>query len=90
MTHAKKTQCAPEANEATALPAPAKSPPKFAVVITLLKREEGATLAERVEATGWQPHITRAMPTGLRKKRHAIERRKRNEVTCYHLPFGDA
>jgi hypothetical protein len=38
-----------------------------------------------VEATGWLPHTTRAALTGLRKKGHAVDRRKRNDVTCYHL-----
>ena len=55
-----------------------------------MQRNEGATLTELVEATGWQPHTTRAMLTGLRNKGHVIERRKRDDVTCYHLPLGDA
>ena len=29
-------------------------------LITLLKRERGASLAEMVEATDWQPHTVRA------------------------------
>jgi DNA-binding IclR family transcriptional regulator len=55
-----------------------------------VKREQGATLPELIEATGWQPHTTRAMLTGLRKKGHAIERRKREDVSCYHLPAAEA
>jgi hypothetical protein len=62
--------------------APAK---KIDTVVALLKRADGATLAEMVEATGWLPHTTRAALTGLRKKGHAVDRRKRNDVTCYHL-----
>jgi DNA-binding IclR family transcriptional regulator len=63
-----------------------KGTTKSAFVLALLQREQGATLAEIVGATDWQPHSTRAMLTGLRRKGHAIERRKRGDVTCYHLP----
>jgi DNA-binding MarR family transcriptional regulator len=42
----------------------------------LLQREEGATLGELIDATGWLPHTTRAALTGLRKKGHAIEKTK--------------
>ena len=55
-----------------------------------MQRDQGATVAELTQATGWQAHTARAMLTGLRKKGHAIERRKRDDVTCYHLPLGDA
>ncbi len=65
-------------------PAPAR-PTKAAAVLALLRRDEGATLAELVEATGWLPHTTRAALTGLRKKGHAIQRDKRGNASCYHL-----
>lgn len=58
---------------------------KIGKVIALLRRDEGATLHEMVEATGWQPHTTRAALTGLKKKGHAIGRDKRDEVTCYRI-----
>jgi DNA-binding transcriptional regulator PaaX len=48
----------------------------------------GATLAELIEGTGWQPHSARAALTGLRKKGHLIERRKRGDLTYYHLPVA--
>lgn len=63
---------------------------KSATVLALLRREEGSTLAELVDATSWQSHTARAMLTGLRKKGHAIERRKRGDLTCYHLPRAEA
>jgi DNA-binding IclR family transcriptional regulator len=63
---------------------------KSATVLDLLRREQGSTLAELVDATAWQPHTARAMLTGLRKKGHAIERRKRGDLTCYHLPSAEA
>lgn len=58
---------------------------KSAAVIALLQREEGATLAEMVEATGWLPHTTRAALTGLKKKGHVIDKSKRGDTTCYRI-----
>ena len=70
------------------IPAAAPSPrpaSKSASVVALLQREQGATLAEMVEATGWLPHTTRAALTGLRKKGHVTEKSKRGDVTCYRI-----
>lgn len=61
---------------------------KASQVLAMLQRQEGATLDELVAATGWLPHTTRAALTGLRKKGHSIDRRRRGEVTCYHLAAG--
>ena len=69
-------------------PAPAR-PNKTSLILDLLRREEGATLAEMVEATGWLPHTTRAALTGLRKKGHVLDKTKRDDVTCYRIA-GDA
>ena len=35
----------------------------------MLKRAQGATLNEIVEATGWQPHTARGAMSGALKKR---------------------
>lgn len=64
---------------------PARAPSKIAQVLALLRRSEGATLAELVEATGWLPHTTRAALTGLRKKGHVLAKDKRGEATCYRI-----
>lgn len=61
---------------------------KIGKVQSLLRRDEGATLDEMVAATGWLPHTTRAALTGLRKKGHAIEKDKRDGVTCYRIMEG--
>ena len=45
---------------------------KSAAVLALLRRKEGATLDQLVEATGWLPHTARAALTGLKRKGHAI------------------
>lgn len=58
---------------------------KASLVVELLSRTGGATLAELVAATGWLPHTTRAALTGLRHKGHAIERGKRDTATCYRI-----
>ena len=58
---------------------------KTALMIDLLRRDNGATLDELTGATSWLPHTTRAALTGLRKRGYAIEKRKRGEVSCYHL-----
>jgi len=42
----------------------AKPQTKQALLLAMLKREEGATLAQLVEATSWLPHTTRAALTG--------------------------
>ncbi|WP_244858192.1 DUF3489 domain-containing protein [Sphingopyxis granuli] len=62
-----------------------RGPSKIAAVITLLEREQGATLAQMVEATGWLPHTTRAALTGLKKKGHTVTKDKRDDVTCYRI-----
>ena len=54
-------------------------------MLELLGRDEGATLAELITATGWLPHTTRAALTGLRKKGHVLARSKRDDTTCYRL-----
>jgi hypothetical protein len=41
-------------------------PNKKALVLTLLSRDEGATLAELIAATGWLPHTTRAALSRIR------------------------
>jgi hypothetical protein len=45
---------------------------KQAAVLALLRRPEGATVAQVVEATGWAPHTVRGFFAGIRT-RHGIE-----------------
>lgn len=68
---------------AASAPAPRES--KIAKVLALLQREQGATLAEMIEATSWLPHTTRAALTGLKKKGHKITKDKRDDATCYRI-----
>jgi hypothetical protein len=49
---------------------------KLALVIEHLRRADGATIVDLTEATGWQPHTTRAVLTGLRKRGYAVTRER--------------
>src|SRR5271157_1941419 len=59
----------------TAIAAPREGS-KLAAVVSLLRREGGATIDQLAAATGWLPHTTRAALTGLRKRGFGIERRE--------------
>lgn len=61
---------------------------KIASVVEMLRRQQGATIAELIEATGWQAHTVRAALTGLRKKGHDITRGSRNGMTTYLIETG--
>lgn len=60
-----------------------KRPTKQDLVLTLLQGEGGVPLGAITQATGWQPHTTRAMLTGLRKKGHAVMRSRVDGETRY-------
>ncbi|MEQ9661877.1 MAG: DUF3489 domain-containing protein [Parasphingopyxis sp.] len=55
----------------------AQAEPKSAIVTKLLKRANGATLANMTDATGWQPHSARAFLSTQRKKGVEIVRETR-------------
>ena len=69
------------AHEALGLPMPQVAAPtmkaapsirdntKQAQIIAMLKRPEGATISQIVEATGWQPHTVRGTFAGAFKKK---------------------
>ena len=76
----------PEGPSVLAALAPAPAPTrKIAAVIALLEREQGATLAEMVETTGWLPHTARAALTGLKKKGRAISKAKVDDASRYTI-----
>ena len=58
---------------------------KQAMIIGMLSGEHGATLDAMIAATGWLPHTTRAMLTGLRRKGFALERVRVEGVTTYRI-----
>jgi hypothetical protein len=46
---------------------------KQGAVPALLRRDEGTTIADIIEATGWQPHTVRGFLAGLKRKRVNVE-----------------
>ncbi len=56
-------------------------PSKTELILALLTRSEGATVAQLVEATSWLPHTTRAMLSGLRRRGYVI--------VCERCPAGE-
>ena len=80
---------------------PARAPregTKQEQVLAMLRRPEGATVAQIAEATGWAQHTVRGFFAGLKKKGHAVEvlerirqvgpnrESARGSYTVYHLP----
>lgn len=67
---------------------------KKANVISLLQRDQGATLDDLIAATGWLPHTTRAALTGLRKQGHVLSKfQAQDGKTAYRIandPAGSA
>ncbi|MCC5988756.1 MAG: DUF3489 domain-containing protein [Pararhodobacter sp.] len=61
----------PAVTAATDTPKPVaiRAGTKQAQIIELLQRPEGASIAEIVEATAWQPHTARGMISGALKKK---------------------
>ena len=56
------------------------------LIIGLLQREEGASLGQLVEATGWLPHTTRAALTRLRQNGYELQKAKRETgETLYRI-----
>ncbi len=49
----------------------------------LVVRDEGATLEQMIAVTGWLPHTTRAVLTGLRKSSYVIDSDKINGMRTY-------
>lgn len=46
---------------------------KQAQLIAMLRRPEDATIAQVIEATGWQPHTVRGAISGALKKKRGLE-----------------
>jgi hypothetical protein len=66
-----------------------RSGSKQALLVAMLTKDNGATLASIVEATGWLPHTTRAAITGLRKRGFAIERTRHEKLGSLYRIVGD-
>jgi hypothetical protein len=62
-----------------AKPAGFRAGSKRALILSMLLRKGGASIADLVSATGWLSHTTRAALTGLRKRGYALERSRPEE-----------
>ena len=58
---------------------------KQALIIGLLQRPQGATLADLVAATGWLAHTTRAALTRLRQVGHVLDKTTGETGTVYRI-----
>lgn len=81
-THMSKTK--KKAGSAT----PAKRENKTDKVLALLRRNGGASVSEITAATNWQPHSTRAVLTGFRKKGITIQKQRVDGVTRYSIELA--
>jgi predicted ArsR family transcriptional regulator len=59
---------------------------KSVLVLKLLTRAKGATIAELTESTGWQPHSARAHLSNLRKQGRSVVREQwKSGETAYRV-----
>lgn len=72
----------PAGNDADALQRPTG---KLAFVLESIERDDGATLSELTERTGWQPHTARAALTRLRQRGFPIALETRDGRKAYHM-----
>lgn len=63
---------------------------KRSIVIALLSRPGGASLAEIVTATNWLAHTARAALTGLKKQGHVLTNDKADGIRRYRITGGTA
>jgi hypothetical protein len=56
-----------------ATPRQARTGTKQEAVLALLRRDEGTTIAEIIDATGWQPHTVRGFLAGLKRRGITVE-----------------
>ena len=71
-----------------AKPKPSRANSKQARVVELLKRPEGATIQQLMDATGWQAHSVRGALSGSLKKRlclHVTSHCEVNQQRIYRI-----
>ena len=66
-----------------------KRPTEIDTVFKLLRRSNGASIAQLQKVTEWQPHSVRAALTGLRKQKIEIVRSKDKAGTTRYAVKGE-
>lgn len=79
------SQTEPKASDTGAVTQPPPRSNKTSLVVSLLEREDGASITDLTDATGWLAHTTRAALTGLRKKGHNVERFAHADGSRYRI-----
>lgn len=71
-------------------PKPANPANKSSLVLAMLQRTDGATIAQLVAVTNWLPHTARAALSGLKKKKgHPVTSTKaESEDRVYRVVAG--
>jgi hypothetical protein len=75
-TGGEKTKPAGKSRGAKAAPDSVRPNSKQARLLALLRRSEGAAMADLTATTGWQAHSVRAALTGFRKRGIPVTRAK--------------
>jgi Protein of unknown function (DUF3489) len=79
----------PRKNATAAKPADAREGSKTAIVLALIQRAKGATLAEIMEATSWQAHSVRGFISGTLGKKMGLKvksAKREDGARFYSLP----
>ena len=73
-------------SEKTSSAPQSKTPSKLDQLLKLLRRQNGATIADLTKATGWQPHSVRGVLAGsLKRKGHTVTSEKVDGVRRYRV-----
>ena len=60
---------------------------KQEIMLKMLRRARGASIADLTDATGWQSHSVRAALSVLRKRDIEVLRELKNNVSRYRVPI---